>query len=466
MGITPELRLSIRARALVVALFFLVSSISWAQGQRSGGGLFGRAPAAPLPDPVAVVLPTLSGEVTGPGARFDSAPSQARGLGLADFRYETNEYFVSGTADGRPYNTRLVVRRPSNDRDFSGLVLAESMHSSGAAHVFEYTAVYVMDSGHAAVEILTTSPRQFSQLNSARYGDLVVEDGQANEILAQVGALVKSEQGPFAGQAVRKMVLSGTSMSSGTLINYLPGHQKYRRPNMQHIYDGFMPTSTGATIQPLDVPLIQLPTMHEVETNVPRRQDSDEVGDQYRLYEFAAIGHVDSRDNVRLLPNPCVNDLSTFPLQAYMAVGLHHLFGWVDQGVIPPRAQRVLLDRNVENDGSTMLLDAHGNAVGGIRSPYVDVPNAKYTPVNTAATPLIDNPSAYVASAGMMGANIMCRLSAYQESFSRDKLAELYGNARTYRRMFEESVNTLETQGWSLPVYREMILADAEAVNF
>jgi hypothetical protein len=347
----------------------------------------------------AVVLPRIERQVTGPGPMFDSAPSQAPGLDPAHFRYSTNEYFVSGHANGKPYTSRVVVRKPSNEQAFSGLVLAESMHSSGAAHAFEFTAVYVMDSGHAAVEILTTSPAQFVEFNAERYADLRIEDGQANDILAQVGALMKSANGPLARPA-RKMVLSGSSMSSGTLINYLPAHLVYRTPDMQRIYDGFMPTSAGQTIMDIDVPLIQLPTMHEVESNVPRRQDSDEPGKQYRLYEFAAIGHVDSRDNVRLLPNPCAQPLSTFPTQAYMAVGLHHLLRWVDEGISPPRADRMLLDRNVGNDGSMMALDAHGNGLGGIRSPYVDVPTAKYVAINTAAEPLIANPSAYVAANG------------------------------------------------------------------
>jgi hypothetical protein len=270
----------------------------------------------------------------------------------------------------------------------------------------------------------------------------------------------------LAGLQVRKMVMSGTSMSSGTLINYLPAHKVYRTPDMQHIYDGFMPTSAGQTIQELDVPLIQLPTMHEVETNVPRRQDSDEPGKQYRLYEFAAIGHVDSRDNVRLLPNPCTQLLSTFPLQAYMSVGLYHLLRWVDQGIAPPRADRILLDRNTDKDGSMMALDERGNGLGGIRNPYVDVPTAKYVAVNTAAEPLISNPSAYVAANGMMGAQIMCRLSAYQLPFSTAELRELYGSKRDYVRKFEARLNELEQQGWSLPVYHEMILGDAAAIEF
>ncbi len=452
---------------LTVLAALTLSTLAQSQAPSGPGAQRPQAQPDDLPNqPTAVVLPKLSKEITGPGAIFDSAPSQAPDLDTEHFRYDTKEYFVSGTADGQPYTTRLVVRKPRNDRDFSGLVLAESMHSSGAAHAFEYTSVYLMDSGHAAVEILTTSPAQFVAHNSARYADLKIADGQANDILAQVGALMKSDAGPLAGLTVRKMVLAGTSMSSGTLINYLPAHKVYRTSQMQHVYDGFMPTSTGATIMEVDVPLIELPTLHEVETNVPRRQDSDEPGKQFRLYEFAGIGHVDSRDNVRLLPNPCTKPLSTVPVQAYFAVGLHHLFRWVDQGIAPPRAERVLLDRNVANDGSTMVLDDHGNAAGGIRTPYVDVPTAKYVAVNTAAEPLIANPSAYVKANGLMGAQIMCRLSAYQEPFQAAKLRELYGSKENYVRMFTARLDELERQGWSLPVYRDMLLADAAAIKF
>jgi hypothetical protein len=433
------------------------------------GGFGGPRPEPEIPGvprvPTAVALPTLSEPITGPGAMFDSAPSQASGLDQAHFRYETTEYFVSGTADGKPYTSRVVVRQPADDGDFSGLVLAESMHVSGAAHAFEYTAAYVMDSGHAAVEILTTSPQQFVAFNAARYTKLAIADGQQNEIIAQVGALLRSNRGPLPMPA-RKIVLAGTSMSAGTLINYLPAHMVFRTPEMQRIFDGFLPTSVGSTIREIDVPLIEMPTMHEVETNVPRRQDGDEPGRQFRLYEVAGIGHVDSRDNVRLLPNPCTKPLSTVLTQAYFAVGLHHLLRWVDEGVAPPRAARVLLDRDTSNDGSTMVLDAQGNPQGGIRNPYVDVPVAKYTPVNTAVDPVIANPSEYVKANGLQGAQIMCRLSAYQEPFSAAKLRELYGSQREYLRKFEARLDELERQGRSLPVYREALLADARRVEF
>jgi len=454
-------------RSAATALAGLIVAAS-AFGQPPGG-FGGPRPEPEIPGiprvPTAVALPTLSAPITGPGAMFDSAPSQASGLDQAHFRYETTEYFVSGTADGKPYTSRVVVRLPADDGDFSGLVLAESMHVSGAAHAFEYTAAYVMDSGHAAVEILTTSPQQFVAFNAARYTKLSITDGQQNEIIAQIGALLGSDRGPLP-QPARKLVLAGTSMSAGTLINYLPAHMVFRTPGMQRIFDGFLPTSVGSTIREIDVPLIEMPTMHEVETNVPRRQDSDEPGREFRLYEVAGIGHVDSRDNVRLLPNPCTKPLSTMLTQAYFAVGLHHLFRWVDEGVAPPRAARILLDRDTSNDGSTAVLDAQGNPQGGIRNPYVDVPVAKYTPVNTAVDPVITNPSEYVKANGLQGAQIMCRLSAYQEPLSAAKLRELYGSEREYLRKFEARLDELERQGWSLPVYREALLADARRVEF
>jgi alpha/beta hydrolase family protein len=461
----PSSRFS--ARALV----FTVSALLAAAGAlaQPPGGFGGPRPEPEIEGiprvPTAVPLPSLSAPVTGPGPAFDSAPSLARGLDLKHFRYETIEYFVSGTAAGKPYTTRVVVRQPADHRRFSGLVLAESMHVSGAAHMFEFTSGYLMNSGHAAVEIVTTSPQQFVAFNAERYKSLEVENGQQNEIIAQVGALMRSSASPLAGP-VRKMVMGGTSMSAGTLINYLPAHMVFRTPEMNRIFDGFMPTSNGSTIREIDVPLIQMPTMHEVSTNVTRRQDGDEPGKQYRLYEYSGVGHVDSRDNVRLLPNPCTKPLSTFLTQAYFSVTLHHLLRWVDEGITPPRAQRILLDRDESNDGSSMALDAHGNPLGGIRSPYVDVPAAKYAPVNTAAEPLIANPSEYVRVNGLQGAQTMCRLSAYQEPFSAEKLRELYGSKREYLRKFEARLNELEREGWSLPFYHDTILADVAKTEF
>jgi len=395
---------------------------------------------------------------------FDSSPSLAPGKGLAAFNYETHEYFVSGTANGEPYTTRVVVRKPADNSKFSGLVLAEAMHGSGAAHMFEFTSIYTMSSGHAAVEILTTPPAQFVALNEARYRTLKLNGAQTNEILAQVGSLVRS--GTLGGGPVRKMVLGGTSMTAGVLVNYLPAHMVYRTPKMERIYDGFLPMSNGAMIRDVDVPMIHVPTMHEVSGNITNKQDSDEAGKQYRLYEFSGMGHIDTRDSVRLKPNPCVDPLSTFPVQAYMSVALDHLFKWVDKGTVPPRAARILLDRDQSNDGSMMALDQYGNPQGGIRTVYVDVPVAKYTIRPAALNPVVANAAPYIATGGQNAANLMCGLSTAQFAFAPAKLKELYKSKQAYVKAVETRLTALEKAGWSLPLYREMILSDAAKVNF
>ncbi len=422
-------------------------------GAGKGGGPKG-VPAAPLPtQPTAVPMPALSAKITGPGVMYDSSVGQWPGRDTKFYKYDTDEYFVTGTANSKPYKTRLVIRRPSDNAKFSGLVLAESMHPAGNAHGFEYNSIYLMTSGHIAAEILTSGPSMPLGVNRERYADLTMSNDQVNEILAQVGSLVRSKTGPLAGLPVRKMVLFGTSASSAVLTNYLPAHMVFRTPDMQHIYDGFMPTSNGSVIMKVDVPLIQVPTQHEQENIATNRQDGDAPGDQYRNYEFAGMGHLDARNNQpRLKQSDCVNPLSNYPLEAYMSVALHHLLRWVDQGIVPPRADRILIDRNTNNDGSLMVLDEHGNAKGGIRNPYVDLPVAKYTARNTAVPG---------------GTNQqLCNLSVYTTAIPKAEMKKLHGSKANYVKKVDARLKELEKTGWSLPVYHDLIVADAQGVDF
>ena len=74
-----------------------------------------------LTAPVAVTLPAISAEVTGPGKTFESLMELKPTDDMAHFGYTAHEFFVSGTANGQPYKTRIVIRRPSNPARFSGL---------------------------------------------------------------------------------------------------------------------------------------------------------------------------------------------------------------------------------------------------------------------------------------------------------------------------------------------------------
>jgi len=80
--------------------------------------------------------------------------------------------------------------------------------------------------------------------------------------------------------------------------------------------------------------------------------------------------------------------------------------------------------------------------------------------------PVISNPSAYVAKGGQQAANQMCGLAAYQTDFSKEQLKQLYGSKKNYKSKVEKRITELEKAGWSLPIYRDMVLADASKVEF
>src|SRR4030095_6983098 len=172
------------------------------QGQRGQRGRQTAPPAAP-----AVVSPiaTVSSEITGPGKFFETLMELKPTDNLAHFKYVTKEYFVSGTANRTPYKTRIVIRKPADNSKFSGLVLAESMHPSGNPWMFHFTHVYSMRNGIVGVEGLTTDAQVIIERNPERYKDLRIGNGQANEVLAQVGALLKSNHtdNPLNGLPVR-----------------------------------------------------------------------------------------------------------------------------------------------------------------------------------------------------------------------------------------------------------------------
>jgi Alpha/beta hydrolase domain len=436
-------------------------------GQRGGRG----SQPAPAPDPPPVVsaIAAASPEVTGPGKFFETLMELKPGDDLAHFGYVTKEYFVSGTANGEPYKTRIVIRRPADNSRFSGLVLAESMHPSGNPWMFHFTHTYSMTEGHIGLEILTSATQGFTEFNGERYKGLSTANGQAGEIIAQVGALLKSKHSdnPLAGLPIRKMVLAGSSASAAVVVNYLPTHMVQRLADMSPIYDGFMPTSNGANLRMVDVPMIQVPTMREVfQGNGPTRQDGDAPGNQFRIYEFAGMAHIDSRDAVAYYPDPCKLPISRFPLAAYMSVALNHLWHWVDKGTVPPHADRYYVDFNTDGDGSLLALDESGNVKGGIRNPYVDVPTAKFGVPNSGAEPPIKNPHPFIAARGEAAQNQLCGLANYQINFNEAQLKKLYKDRKTYQARVQQRYDELVKDGWALPVYRSVVLADAAKVTF
>ena len=456
-----------------------------APGVGRGGG---RGPAPVVAQPAkqeVTALPTAV-EVSGPGDFFETFMDDhddATKINIpakdiyAKFGYEAREYFVSGTtSSGMPYKTRIVIRKPSDNAKFNGLILTESMHPSGNPWVFHFTQTYVMTEGVIGLEVLTSTPAGLAAANEARYKDLVVPNGAANDILAQVGTLIKSDRkdNPLSGVAVRKMILTGSSASAAVAQNYLTNaHMAQRLAGMKPIYDGFMPTSANGQIPALDVPTILVPTMRETFAGNGTTQPDNE---KLRVYEFAGMAHIDSRVAGGYYPDPCRYPISRYPMGAEMSVALDKLFAWVDKGVAPPHADRFYVDFNPDNKpkldrdrGSLLALDEFGNVRGGIRNTYVDVPVKSFHVPNEGAEPRIANPNHFIAARRINGQDPdaqLCGLGNFETELTKDQMKKLYKNPRDYYNKVARRLDELVKEGWALPVYREMVLAEAAGVKF
>jgi acyl-coenzyme A thioesterase PaaI-like protein len=124
-----------------------------------------------------------------------------------------------------------------------------------------------------------------------------------------------------------------------------------------------------------------------------------------------------------------------------MAFG--NLVHWIDQGVPPPRAPRIQL----EPDGKTVKRDANGNAVGGVRSVFVDVPTASITPTSLAPGGIVKNPCAYVG---------------YQLDFSPARLQALYPTHARYVAEVRNDTNRLVRERFLLRDDARDLVATAE----
>ena len=409
-------------------------------------------------------MPAFEGPITEGGDMYPGLRPEAPGTTAADFGYATDEYFVSGTANGQPYKTRILVRHPVPAERFSGMVVAESMHSNGFAVTFEPARKYFFMRGHVHVEIAAQQSNVNTTLkgfNPVRYASLSIPSGaQTSEIIAQVGRLVKSNlsNGPLAPLSVRRVFLEGTSQASAVLRTYQQQkHVQSRMPDGSAIMDGYLATSTlgSAPMMVVDVPTVHMPTMTEVNSGARtgaafRRADSDEPANRYRLFEVAGMAHANSRETPTYVPNPCTLPVSDFPWGGMAAMGLNHLIAWADQGIVPPHAARLEFDNDTTNDGSLLALDANGNVKGGVRNTYVDVPVAAYGVPNAGATP---------------AAQFNCSIAGWRLAYDEQKLGELYRNKGSYISALNRRLMDLVREGWMLPEYLEDVRADAQAIE-
>lgn len=424
----------------------------------------GAGPAAAQHTAQHVDLPQISGPVAVTAESGESyrgsneQPVAGPGLPMPDLErvgYVQEEYVVTGTVDGKPYRTSLLVRKPKDMTRFSGLVGVETIHAAGAIPFWGTGREVWAPGGHGWVAVASQRSAletQVKKFNPARYASLFVpevpagangmaaspQDRISQAIMTQVGALLKSNpaNGPFGRSRVRYLLMGGSSQTGGTTLRYIEqSHAAARLPNGKPIYDGYLPMEAFSTtrIAGGDAAVIHavgegdfaLFRLGNPDARFSIREDSDAADDRFREYEFAGASHVPTRGQTK--NNHPGEYPSQLPTQPLYKMALLHLIDWVTKGTLPPRGPRL-----EQTAAGVMVRDEHGNVKGGIRSPWVDVPTA-----HIIASPPLD-PDGNRSRAQM----------GIQENFPQAKLVQLYGTREAYLRKFDASIDGLVSGRW------------------
>ena len=290
------------------------------------------------------------------------------------------------------------------------------------------------------------------------------EEGLQYDMLAQVAALLKAGRagGPLAGFTVQRAYLTAYDSVLPTYIAAV--HPRVKLPNGRPIYDGYILNRQPALgrlrrcgttpaaddprqiIRNLDVPLLRIIGQTDiVATYAKRREDSDAPNDRYRLYEIAGGAHADAffypyiptvADLRKIgsayaflaawpFANQCEPEqlLAKVPINTVaLDAAFANLTRWIKDGVAPPKAERISIE-GAGTPQARVMLDKNGNAVGGYRTPYVDVPAATY----------------HVSSKG----ETFCPELGRIETFDWAKLNSLYNTPQNYATKVAQSADRL-----------------------
>jgi hypothetical protein len=407
------------------------------------------------------------------------APATTAGEQLDELGYLEREFLVSGVADtytgpadgpaevaerGVPYTTRILVRVPKDPDRFSGRVLLEPFNTSGADDRdvgWLQLAPVLAKRGDAWVGVTdrSTSVPQLQEADPARYGSLALAtNGLAWDALADVGRAIKQggRGSPLDGLDVEHLYMTGYSQSGIDVATFLSAfHDRTQLRDGSPVYDGYLPMArsgqltpleSGTTLapqfeqrklRPLDVPVIELQTEGDVEgfsqgyTKYGGALVRGKNGAHYRLYELAGTSHSAS--------DSCDGVPTEFPRAAFTRAAYANLTRWAEGDVRAPTARPL---RTTSIDTVSMLArDEHGNAIGGVRSPFVDVPLATYAPTSTPG--------------------ISCLLAGTQTVFTLPVAQDLYGDADAYLQRFARALDETVAKRFLLRADRGEVLAGA-----
>ena len=130
-----------------------------------------------------------------------------------------------------------------------------------------------------------------------------------------------------------------------------------------------------------------------------------------------------------------VVDPNRYPFGYVADAAFADLTRWLDDGIPPPRAARIQV---TDTRAGTTDRDRFGNALGGLRTPFVDVPTATYSPIDASAL-----------ETDLSG---LCPLIGFSIPLSHATLRALYPSHADYLARVTRETNELVHKGfWIAP---------------
>lgn len=410
-------------------------------------------------------------------------------------------------AESAIYKSRMLVYRPQDPAKFNGTVIVEwlnvtagmdtatewiYMHNEILRRGYAWVGVSAQQVGVGGGASALPTPIGFSLslklLNPLRYLTLDHPgDSFSYDIYSQAARAVRYPTGiaPLGDLPVNKVIAAGESQSATRLMTYVNAFGKD-----DDVFDGyfihsrlgFIPEFGGASAQLSQPPQAYVPTAPVVKVrddlgkpvmNLQTETDVLRIGsyasrqedtDTYRLWEVAGTAHADryiissgmmdqgSVDSAKVvitnrplfvLP-ACPDPVNSAPQHHFVLnTALNALNRWLVDEIAPPMAPRLLVNAN----GDAFEYDAYGNVLGGVRSPYVDSPIARFSGENTS----IQDDSAD-----------LCFLFGSTEMLDDATLQSLYPGHDAYVAAVTESTLAAQANGFLLPEDGRLIIRAAE----
>jgi hypothetical protein len=389
-----------------------------------------------------------------------------------------------------PFTTRLVVVRPETPAKFNGTVVVEWLNVSAGtdgAPDWSYTHRELIRQGYAYVGVSAQKGGidgggmnlgipgvlPIKKADPQRYADLNHPgDAFAYDIYTQAARAIRhSRDSHLLGPLIPKHVIAtGESQSAGYLTTYVDAIEPVAKT-----FDGFLIHSrfgSGAPItgtyvasaaasavkglqirsdtkKPVLIFISESDLMFPGGYLAARQADNEHL----RTWEVAGTAHADTytlggaavdsgtapievlakayAPSNSIMGMPLAQPMNSAPQHHYvMQAALAALNQWVVAGKAPPQAQRL---NTTESTPPQLAVDENGNATGGVRSPWMDVPTA------------------HLSGLGQTGAGMVV-LFGVTEPFNAAKLSALYpGGQSEYVGKFNTSLKSAIAAGFILP---------------